>query len=90
MGFCGCFGGCGLLLVGVSVDMGCCCCFIGVSKVMVVVVVEVFGVSRWLIWRCWCVSLIVEDRDRDEVMEEIIIFNIICWYILYYFNELFI
>ena len=35
--------------------------------------VVVFGVSRWLVWWCWCVSLIVEDRDRDEVMEEIII-----------------
>ena len=35
-------------------------------------------------------SLVVEDRDRDEAMEEIIIFNIICWYILYYFNELFV
>ena len=45
--------------------------------------VVVFGVSGWLVWWCWCVSLIVEDRDRDEVMEEIIIFNIICWYILY-------
>ena len=35
-------------------------------------------------------SLVVEDGDRDGVMEEIIIFNIICRYILYYFNELFI
>ena len=35
-------------------------------------------------------SLVVEDRDRDETMEAIIIFNIICWYILYYFNELFV
>ena len=29
-------------------------------------------------------------RDKDEVMEEIIIFNIFCWYTLYYFNELFV
>ena len=35
-------------------------------------------------------SLVVKDRDRDEGTEEIIIFNIICWYILYYFNELFV
>ena len=65
-------------------------CFNGVSEVMVVVVVVVFGVYGWLVWWSWCVSLVVEDGDRDGVMEEIIIFNIICRYILYYFNELFI
>ena len=53
----------------VVVGCYCCWCFNGVLEVMVVV----FGVSRWLVWWCWCVSLIVEDRDRDEVMEEIII-----------------
>ena len=36
-----------------------------------VVVVVLFGVSRWLVRWCWCV-------ETDEVMEEIIIFNISC------------
>ena len=35
-------------------------------------------------------SLVVKDGGKDEGMEEIIIFNIICWYILYYFNEHFV
>ena len=35
-------------------------------------------------------SLVVKDRDKDEMMEEIIIFNIIYWYISYYFNEFFV
>ena len=56
----------------------------------VVLVVVLFGVSGELVWWCLCLSLVVEDRDSDEAMEEIIIFNIICWYILYYFNELFV
>ena len=34
--------------------------------------------------------MVLVCRDRDEVMEAIIIFNIFCWYILYYFNELFV
>ena len=50
----------------------------------------VVGVFGWLVRWCWYVSLVVKDRDKDEGMEEIIIFNIICWYILYYFNELFV
>ena len=54
------------------------------------VVIVVVGVSGWLVRWCWCVSLVVKDKDRDEGMEEIIIFNIICWYILYYFNQLFV
>ena len=48
------------------------------------------GVFGWLVRWCWYVSLVVKDRGKDEGMEEIIIFNIICWYILYYFNQLFV
>ena len=45
-------------------------CLNGVSEVMVVVVVLLFGVSRWLVqWCCYfSVSIDVEDGYRDEVM----------------------
>jgi len=47
-------------------------CLNGVLEVMVVVVLLLFGVSRWLVqWCCYfSVSIDVEDGYRDEVMGE--------------------
>ena len=89
------FGGCGLLLLLVVTDDRylAMICLVGLDLVGFG-----FGISVWcfdggfggLVW-CFSMSLVVEERDRDEEMREkstVFLYYFFCS--LYYFIELYI
>ena len=90
------FGGCGLLLMGINFgDCGLLLLLVVTGDRYLAMICLVgldlvgfgFGISVWcfdggfrgLVW-CFCMSLVVEERDKDEEMrEKSTIFYIICF-----------